>query len=54
MKSGDGINWESQNHLNKFEQNGISFSMSLPRENTPLTIRNYANKNIGTHLLVVR
>jgi hypothetical protein len=53
MKNGDGINWESQDHLNELEQNGISFSMSSLWENTPLRIRNYANKNIGTHLLVV-
>ncbi len=54
MKNVDGINWEPQNHLNELEQNGISFSMSLLGENTPLRIRNYANKNIGTRLLVVR
>jgi hypothetical protein len=53
MKNGDGINWEPQNHLNELEQNGISFSMSLLGENTPLRIKNYANKNIGTHLLVI-
>ncbi len=53
MKNGNGINWEPQNHLNELEQKGISFSMSLLRENTPLRIRNYANKNIWTHLLVV-
>jgi hypothetical protein len=52
MKNGDGINWEPQNYLNELEQNGISFSMSLLGENTPLRIRNYANKNIGAHLLV--
>ncbi len=53
MENGDGINWEPQNRLNKLEQKGISFSMSLLRENTHLRIRNYAKKNIWTHSLVV-
>jgi hypothetical protein len=52
MKNVVGINWEPQNHLNELEQHGISFSMNLLGENTPLRIRNYANKNIGTRLLV--